>query len=104
MGKICTLAIPTSIEGINTTIDVGSGCIHHAVFDSGINRNRMYDIMRNSDFSDSHIHLVTDNLQEYMSSTMDYIGMTITPHVRDIVSEFIALLYSLKSEDRKSVV
>ena len=81
MGKICTLAIPTSIEGINTAIDVGSGCIHHAVFDSGINRNRMYSIIRNSDFRSSHVHLVTDNLQEYMSSTMDYIGMAITPHV-----------------------
>ena len=58
----------------------------------------MYSIIRNSDFRSSHVHLVTDNLQEYMSSTIDYIGMTITPHVRDIVSEFIALLYSLKSE------
>lgn len=93
MGKICTLTIPTSIEGINTTIDVGSGCIHHAVFDNGISRDRMYDILSHGDFSGSKVHVITDNFEEFNLSTMEYTGVSVDAVTRS--TEFLNIMKSV---------
>lgn len=45
MGKIYTLTIPTWIDGINTTIEVGTGSIQHVVFDGGMEREKFYNVL-----------------------------------------------------------
>ena len=97
MGKICTLTIPTSIEGINTTIDVGSGCIHHAVFDSGISRNRMYDILQNGDFSGSSVFVITDDIHEFTSLVNKGLGTTVSTYEAGTVAEVVEVLNDIDS-------
>lgn len=97
MGKICTLTIPTSIDGINTTIDVGSGCVHHAVFDSGISRDRMYDILQNGDFSGSNVAVITDDIHEFALLVNKGLGTTAIAHEAGTVSEVAEVLSDIDS-------
>lgn len=63
MGKFYTLNIPTWINGINTTIDVGDD-IKHMVFDNGLPRNRLYDIIANSNLDNVVLQVITDDFVE----------------------------------------
>lgn len=97
MGKICTLTIPTSIEGINTAIDVGSGCIHHAVFDNGISRDRMYDILSHGDFSGSNVAVITDDIHEFALLVNKGLGTTAIAHEAGTVTEVVEMLSDIGS-------
>ena len=97
MGKICTLTIPSSIEGINTTIDVGSGCIHHAVLDNGISRNRMYDILSHGDFSGSNVAVITDDIHEFASLVSRGLGTTVTAYEAGTAAEVVEVLSDMDS-------
>lgn len=64
MKKFYSINIPTWIDGISTTIDVGSGCIVHTAFDNGLSRDRMYNVLSTSNLDNVVLQVITDDMSE----------------------------------------
>lgn len=97
MGKIYTLTIPTRIDGINTTVDIGNGCIHHVAFDDGMSRDRMYDVLLHGDFRGSVVNVITDNVSEFASSVSGGLGATVIPYEANTVARVVEVLSDMES-------
>ena len=97
MGKIYTLTIPTWIEGINTTVDIGNGCIHHVAFDGGMSRDRMYDVLLHGDFKGSVVNIITDSVSEFASSVSGGLGTTVIPYEASTVAKVVEVLSDMES-------
>lgn len=97
MGKIYTLTIPTWIEGVSTTVDVGNGAIHHVAFDSGISRDRMYDILLHGDFRGSVVNIIMGRIDEFASSVREGLGTTVIPYEAGTVPKVVEVLSDMES-------
>lgn len=106
MGKIYTLTIPTWIDGINTTIEVGTGSIQHVVFDGGMEREKFYNVLLNGDFKGSVVNLITDDIDEFTMSVKSGLGTTVIPYEATTVERVTEILKDMKSrvEQRYNVL
>lgn len=97
MGKIYTLTIPTWIDGINTTIEVGTGSIQHVVFDGGMEREKFYNVLLNGDFKGSVVNLITDDIDEFVMSVKSGLGTTVIPYEATTAERVTEILKDMKS-------
>lgn len=97
MGRFYSLKIPSNIEGVSTTVDIGMGPINHIAFNGGMSRNKIYEVMANGSFGDSVVNLITDDMNEFVSVVRDGLGTTIIPYEVRTVEKAVETLRSMES-------
>lgn len=73
MGRFYSLRIPSHIEGVSTDIGISMGPINHIAFDGGMSRDKMYEVLANGSFGDTVVNLITDDINEFVSSVIRWL-------------------------------
>lgn len=97
MGRFYSLIVPSNIEGVSTSIDVSMGPINHIAFDGGMSRDKIYEVLANGSFGDTVVNLITDDINEFVSSVKDGLGTTVIPYEICTVEKAVKVLSDMGS-------